>query len=115
MAEVDDPVVGPDGEAPETGQTLCRDIEDLLDADDLALISLGSGIVATVFVMCGYGTWLLPVSFLLGIGAVCSGWKAYKRKTKLERQAIYGLGFGCFALALYLVMAVVQCAARLFG
>lgn len=107
MAEQDEQVVGPDGEAPEPES--CCDLNVDLDAEDFALLSLGCGIASVAFGTFGWlRAWIHFLAIPLGLLAIWAGYTALKRDTKFGAAAMSGLGAGSLGLAMFVITAALQ-------
>ncbi len=74
-----------------------------LDAEDLALLSLGAGIAACAFATFGVTGWTHILALPCGAGAVYCGYQALKQQTPRAQAALIGLGGGALALAMWLI------------
>ncbi len=89
------------------GCPCCADLD--LDSEDLALISLGAGIMSAVFGLFGCGHAVLHFLALpLGLIAVVCAYKALKQGTPRDKAALKGLALGVTGVALFLVTSLIQ-------
>lgn len=74
-----------------------------LDADDYALLSLGSGLAGFAFAVVGIADWTHMLALPCGLCAIGWGHRAVKQATHRPGAALCGLGIGALTLAIWLV------------
>ena len=74
-----------------------------LDAEDLALLSLGAGLATCAFATFGFMTWTHLLALPCGLVALGCGYRALKDDTPREHAALFGLGTGALGLAMWIV------------
>lgn len=79
-----------------------------VEVDDLAVISVVSGVMALMFALFAGGTFLHGLALLTGAPAVVTGYKAVKAEADHQEQALWGLIAGAAALSLWLIGALVR-------
>ncbi|MBI2300103.1 MAG: hypothetical protein HYU66_14365 [Armatimonadetes bacterium] len=104
MAE-DEPHVEPEHEHEHGDSCACcgGEVECPLDQDDMAMVSLGTGVAAMVFGVFGWGTWPHFLALPLGVLAVASACRAVKCGTQNKKQATKGMVFGVIGLCAWLI------------
>lgn len=80
----------------------CGTCECKMDDEDLAILSLGTGVASLVFGMFGWHHFHF-LALPLGVCALVCGTKALKANTKRDRQAIQGVVCGVIGASFWII------------